>query len=161
MFNSVTGLRLTSACACGGVQVILMSTALILTLPKQKHFSWISTWCTHTRHLTAQTLSVTHWNTHNNHLINTYQTVRCTLKGSWTLYWSLSYTFNVIKFFYIKKHYNLEIIGYFLSCFDPPHQNALFEYAWRIVDSEVNAHGYDWQTVVNVWHPSQMDTAVI
>uniref|UniRef100_A0A672RDM0 Trans-golgi network protein 2 n=1 Tax=Sinocyclocheilus grahami TaxID=75366 RepID=A0A672RDM0_SINGR len=29
--------------------------------------------------------------------------------------------------FYIIKHHNLEVIGYFLSCFDPPPQNALFE----------------------------------
>ncbi len=25
-----------------------------------------------------------------------------------------------------KKHHNLEVIGYFLSCFNPPHQNAPF-----------------------------------
>ncbi len=45
-----------------------------------------------------------------------------------------------------KKHHNLEVIGYYLSCFDPPppHQNALSEWAWWIVDSEVNAHCYYW-----------------
>ncbi len=47
------------------------------------------------------------------------------------------------RFLHKKKH-NLEVISYFLSCFDP----APFEQAWRIVDSEVNSHCYDWLTVV-------------
>ncbi len=34
----------------------------------------------------------------------------------------------------------LEVISYFLSCFDPPHQNTPFELV--IVDSEVNVHCY-------------------
>ncbi len=42
-----------------------------------------------------------------------------------------------------QKHHNLEVIGCFLSCFDPPHQNTLFEEPCRIVDFEVNAHCYD------------------
>ncbi len=50
----------------------------------------------------------------------------------------------------IKIYQNLEVMGYFLSCFDPPHRNTLFELVWRIEDLEVNTHCYDWLTLVYV-----------
>ncbi len=74
------------------------------------------------------------------------------LNGSWTAFvlfctvlWGPLILLS--RYFYIKNHHNLEIISYFLSCIDPPYRNTWFKLPWRIGDSEVNAHCYDWLTV--------------
>ncbi len=74
------------------------------------------------------------------------------LNGSWTAFvlfctvlWGPLILLS--RFFDIKNHHNLEIICYFLSCIDPPYRNTWFKLPWRIGDSEVNAHCYDWLTV--------------
>ncbi len=56
----------------------------------------------------------------------------------------------MLSIFLHQNLHTLDVPSYFLSFFEAPHQNALFEQAWRIVVSEVNAHWYDWLKVVNV-----------
>ncbi len=70
---------------------------------------------------------------------------RWNIKG--IIYCSLRSTY-IYQYFYIyKKCISNNLFLYLL------HQNALIEYAWRIVDSEVNAHCYDWLKVVHVYQP--------
>lgn len=50
---------LTSADPGGSVEIILMSTAVVLTFSKQQNFIWVTTRCTDSSRVTGQTLQVT------------------------------------------------------------------------------------------------------